>query len=82
MDSNWIKRDSRVFTTPRLQSFAGYERDPFMDSSLEFELPVFQQLWGRLVRPNYHLWSPNSDLDAFFPGLPPVEYSELDPSDP
>ncbi|KAF8066850.1 hypothetical protein FPV67DRAFT_1670315 [Lyophyllum atratum] len=75
--------DSRRFSTPRLASLAGYDDPPVVDSSLRFKLPLptIRQHSGRFVRGQYEVWSPNSGLIPFLPGLPPPSFTGRIPVD-
>ena len=64
--------DSRRYATKRRYSNFGYYDMPAVNDAMTFMLPPFQTLHSRLVRVGpklWQLWSPNSPLNAFYPGI-------------
>ncbi|KAJ7851691.1 hypothetical protein B0H13DRAFT_2359926 [Mycena leptocephala] len=66
--------DTRVYSTPRLHSFHGYEAPPLVDDGFVWKLPNGGRYFGREVQSGgkrYELWSPNSLQTSYFPGVRP-----------
>jgi hypothetical protein len=66
--------DTRKYTTSRLPSNYGYDEHPVVDDTLPSRLPVLTQRTGRLIRLGRQLcelWSPNSAVHPYLPGLIP-----------
>ena len=77
-------RSSRVFTTERLKSFAGYLAMPSIYDAMHFFLPSFCPKSSRIVKIDsrrWELWSPNSERSTFYPGLRSMELDLENPVD-
>ena len=64
--------DSRRYATKRRYSNFGYYDMPAVNDAMTFMLPPFQNLHSRLVKVGpklWQLWSPNSPLNVFYPGI-------------
>ncbi|KAJ7924662.1 hypothetical protein B0H13DRAFT_2315174 [Mycena leptocephala] len=69
-----MSHDTRVYSTPRLKSFHGYEDPPLVDDGFQWKLPAGDRYYGREVEfggRRYELWSRNSLQDPYFPGYRP-----------
>lgn len=77
--------DPRQYTTTRLRSNHGYDDPPIVDDSLPSALPLLTQRTGRLVqfgRELCEIWSPNSAIHPYLPGVVPKGFDFSIPDDP
>lgn len=75
--------DTRIYSTTRLLSIAGYDDEPIIDNSFSIRLPRLTQRSGRIVRTAggvLELWLPNSDILPFYPGVAPRSFRMEIPS--
>ena len=78
--------DSRQYSTRRRKSCFGYFEPPVVDDTLSFLLPPFSRVHSRTVvmkGETWEVWSPNSLVDAFYPGIRAPGYKvamEVDPT--
>ena len=78
--------DSRQYSTRRRKSCFGYFEPPVVDDTLSFLLPPFSRVHSRTVAmkgKTWEAWSPNSLVDAFYPGIRAPGYNvamEVDPT--
>jgi hypothetical protein len=64
--------DRQWYTVERLASDSGYLDQPAVDDGFLFLLPRFYRYSGRIVATKYgrwEIWSPNSVLSPFYPGV-------------
>lgn len=64
--------DSRRYNSKRRMSNFGYYEPPVVDDTLSLILPLFSRMYSRLVAvagKTWELWSPNSVIDAYYPGI-------------
>ena len=64
--------DSRQYDSKRRSNTFGYYQPPAVNDTLTFTLPPFSRMIDRLVSmgsKTWQLWSPNSTLHAFYPGV-------------
>lgn len=72
MFNNSVANDTRQCTTGRLWSGDGYSVPPSVDDCFLFQLPYVNRYVGRDVELDGHrweLWSPNSSICPYYPGL-------------
>jgi hypothetical protein len=66
--------NTKVYSTPRLRSYHGYEDAPLVDDGFVWKLPNGGRYFGREVQAGgkrYELWSPNSLQTPYYPGVRP-----------
>ena len=64
--------NSRLYDSRRRRSNFGYFEPPVVDDTLLLALPPFARVHSRIVSMNgktWILWSPNSIIDVFYPGI-------------
>ncbi|KAJ7667255.1 hypothetical protein B0H17DRAFT_1210335 [Mycena rosella] len=65
--------ETRVFSTPRLHSYHGYDQlPPQIDDTLKFCLPQISFYHSRLIAvadQQFLVWSPNLTQDPYYPGV-------------
>lgn len=64
--------DSRRYVIKRRSSTFGYHDTPAVNDAMSFTLPPFPNMYSRIVSfgsKTWELWSPNSALEAFYPGV-------------
>ena len=78
--------DSRRYNTRRRRkSCFGYFEPPVVDDTLSFLLPPFSRVHSRTVvmkGKTWETWSPNSLIDAFYPGIRAPGYNVAMEADP
>lgn len=70
--------DTRKYTTSRLPSIHGYTALPVVDDTLPARLPLLTQRTGRLIQMGRQLceiWSPNSAVHPYLPGVIPKGFN-------
>ncbi|KAJ7657517.1 hypothetical protein B0H17DRAFT_1213495 [Mycena rosella] len=82
IDVDQPELETRVFSTPCLHSYHGYDRLPSqIDDALKFRLPQILFYHSRLIAiadRRFLVWSPNSTQDPYYPGVvTDVEYTPV-----
>lgn len=73
-----LSHDTRKSSTARLLSLDGYHHDPVVDDTLPSGLPRLTRRTGRLIQLGHRaaceIWSPNSAVHPYLPGVVPTGF--------